>query len=49
MVEMEVKRDSKTHTDSRLAQLLEEGRKSKLSSPAEAKKELKKRGINILN
>jgi hypothetical protein len=47
MLEMEVKKNGKTHTDFLLAQLIEEGRKSKLLSPAEAKKDLKKRGINI--
>ncbi|HTB31989.1 MAG TPA: hypothetical protein VK808_08195 [Bacteroidia bacterium] len=35
------------YRDSMFAKLLEEGRKSKTLSPAQAKKELKKRGINI--
>ena len=35
------------YRDSMFAKLLEEGRKSKLLSYSEAKKELKKRGINL--
>jgi hypothetical protein len=35
------------YRDSMFAKLLEEGRKSKSLSSAQAKKELKKRGINI--
>ena len=35
------------YRDSMFAKLLEEGRKSKALSSSEAKKELKKRGINI--
>ena len=35
------------YRDSMFAKLLEEGRKSKLLSDSEAKKELKKRGINL--
>jgi hypothetical protein len=35
------------YRDSMFAELLKEGRKSKLLSPSQANKELKKRGINI--
>ena len=35
------------YRDSMFAKLLEEGRKSRVLSQSEAKKELKKRGINI--
>ena len=35
------------YRDSMFAKLLDEGRKSKILSAPEAKKELKKRGINI--
>jgi hypothetical protein len=41
--EFEVKRNK----DSHFSILLEEGRKSNLLSPARAKKELKRRGINV--
>jgi hypothetical protein len=37
----------KDYRDSMFAKLLEEGRKSKALSSAQAKKELKKRGINV--